>query len=66
MTEKRDEELLAEAYEVLDWRISELLKAGFSERLAVITALHEEIDLHQAIELVRKGCPPKIAFRILR
>jgi len=67
MTAKRDEEeSLDEAYEVLDWRIGELVNAGYPEKLAVIIALHTEIDLHRACELVKRGCPPKKAYRILR
>lgn len=50
---------------VLVWRYEELVRAGYTEREAMILSDQAEVDLHRAIELVRRGCPPKTAARIL-
>jgi hypothetical protein len=50
---------------VLRWRQSELLRAGYEERLALKLALRRHVDLHVATDLVRRGCPPDTAARIL-
>ena len=47
------------------WRTAELMRVGFAGDDAVALAARTEVDLHQAIELVRRGCPPELAFRIL-
>ena len=47
------------------WRTAELLRVGFAGDYAVALAARLEIDLHEAIELVRRGCPPELAVRIL-
>jgi hypothetical protein len=50
---------------VLDWRIEELLRAGFPELLALEIAATIEVDLHAALELRDRGCPAETAARIL-
>lgn len=50
---------------VVNWRAEELIRAGFDEFDALDLALERHVDLHQAIELVRRGCPPATAARIL-
>ena len=59
------------------WRTRELLRVGLAAddaialaaRLpgddAVALAARFDVDLHQAIELVQRGCPPDLAIRIL-
>ncbi len=47
------------------WRTAELMRVGFAGDDAVALAARTEVDLHQAIELVQRGCPPELAFRIL-
>jgi hypothetical protein len=47
------------------WRTTELMRVGFAGDDAVALAARLEIDLHEAIELVRRGCPPELAVRIL-
>jgi len=42
-----------------------LRSAGFSPALAGRAAADERLDLHAAIELVERGCPPRLALRIL-
>jgi hypothetical protein len=47
------------------WRTSELMRAGFAGDDAVALAAQFDVDLHEAIELVERGCPPELAVRIL-
>jgi len=55
----------AELRRVIDWRAAELRRAGFPEELAERIAQRPDIDLHHAVELVVRGCPPETAGRIL-
>jgi len=50
---------------VVSWRAEELIRAGFDEFDAIELAFERHVDLHRAIDLVRRGCPPKTAVRIL-
>ena len=47
------------------WRTSELMRVGFAGDDAVALAARFDVDLHGAIELVERGCPPELAVRIL-
>ncbi len=47
------------------WRTSELMRVGFPGDDAVALAARTDVDLHEAIELVQRGCPPDLAIRIL-
>ena len=47
------------------WRTSELIRVGFPGDDAVALAARFDVDLHEAIELVERGCPPQLAIRIL-
>jgi hypothetical protein len=47
------------------WRTAELMRVGFPGDDAVALAARLEIDLHEAISLVQRGCPPELAIRIL-
>jgi hypothetical protein len=51
--------------EVLRWRFDELRRAGFETDDALIVASAVQIDLHLATKLLRRGCPPQTALRIL-
>jgi hypothetical protein len=53
------------AARVLSWRVEQLIAVGFDSDAAFVLALDRSIDLHEATELVRRGCPPHTAFRIL-
>lgn len=53
------------AARVLGWRIEQLIAVGYDSDSAFVLALDRSIDLHEATELVRRGCPPATAFRIL-
>jgi rRNA processing protein Krr1/Pno1 len=53
------------AAQVLGWRVEQLIAAGFDSDAAFVLALDRTVDLHEAIGLVRRGCPPQTALRIL-
>jgi hypothetical protein len=47
------------------WRREALERAGYSPDSAAELALRADVDLHAAIGLVERGCPPDIATQIL-
>jgi hypothetical protein len=51
--------------DVRDWRGHVLRQAGFQDALARRLAADGEVDLHDVLELVDRGCPPELAARIL-
>ena len=56
---------LSESSRVICWRLAGLAEAGYPDESAAILATCSDIDLHQAIDLLRRGCPPETALRIL-
>jgi len=48
---------------VHNWRVSRLERLGVPGTLAEIYA--DRIDWHQVARLVRRGCPPELALRIV-
>ncbi len=54
-----------ELTEVLRWRFTQLCRSGYRPEDAVRVASHLDIDLHEALRLVRRGCPAETATRIL-
>ncbi len=50
---------------VLAWREHELIRAGYHPDDAFELACRPDVDLHGAIDLVRRGCPSSTALRIL-
>jgi len=48
---------------VHNWRVSQLTRLGIPGTLAEIHA--DRIDWHQIAGLVRRGCPPRLALRIV-
>lgn len=55
---------LDEAERVLLWRITRLVEAGYCDECAIEIAC-SSIDLHAAVDLLERGCPPETALRIL-
>lgn len=53
------------AQDVLVWRVARLLDAGFERGVAERLACDRRYDLHALLELVDRGCPPRLAARIL-
>ena len=53
------------APEIEAWRTDVLRQAGFEAPLARRLAANADVDLHDLLELVDRGCPPELAARIL-
>lgn len=51
--------------DVVTWRRCRLVEAGFPPSLAAAVAADRELDLHELLQLVDRGCPPELAVRIL-
>jgi hypothetical protein len=51
--------------DLLVWRIQRLRAAGFDPASAVLLAQDDDVDLHALLALVDRGCPPKLAARIV-
>ena len=47
------------------WRAEALERAGYSHLDAIELASRADVDLHDAIELLERGCPADLAARIL-
>lgn len=50
---------------ILRWRFDVLVRSGYDIASALMLAAHVEIDLHEASELARRGCPSATALEIL-
>ena len=50
---------------VVRWREERLLDAGYDTEAALVIAFDREVDLHLAVSLLKRGCPPDTALRIL-
>jgi hypothetical protein len=48
---------------VHNWRVSQLERLGVPEPLA--EAYADRADWHQVARLVQRGCPPRLALRIV-
>lgn len=54
-----DDDVLVE-----EWRLAQFKRMGFS--FSASRLLHEQdVDLHEAQDLISRGCPPHVAMRIL-
>ena len=47
------------------WRAAELERAGYEPTAAALLASRGDVDLHAAIDLLRNGCTPDLALKIL-
>jgi DNA-binding response OmpR family regulator len=47
------------------WRTEVLEREGYPRAVAVLIATHPEVELQAAVDLVRRGCHPELAARIL-
>jgi len=56
----------SEVERVERWRAEELERAGYNPEAAFELALRSDVDLHAAVALVERGCPPELALQILR
>ena len=50
---------------VTSWRAERLLRAGYDAEAALVLALDADVDLHQAVSLLERGCPADLALQIL-
>ncbi len=50
---------------VIEWRRDELMRAGYEPVAARKLAERQDVDLHLAVELLRRGCPALVALDIL-
>jgi hypothetical protein len=46
------------------WRVAQLTRLGIPKSLA--EAYADQLDWHQIARLVQRGCPPRLALRIVR
>lgn len=60
-----DLDLDAETERVLLWREEELERVGYGREMARDLAERTYVDLHLAMNLLRRGCPADTALRIL-
>ncbi|HUG36660.1 MAG TPA: hypothetical protein VML54_06900 [Candidatus Limnocylindrales bacterium] len=56
---------LDETAAILGWRYETLMRAGYSDREALLLATQDEVDVHLACDLLEHGCPTRTAIRIL-
>lgn len=47
------------------WRSEQLQQAGYAPWDALVLSGRSDVDLHLAIELISRGCPPLTALQIL-
>jgi hypothetical protein len=52
-----------EELRVHDWRVDRLTRLGVPGSLAEVYA--DRLDWHQVSRLVQRGCPPRLALRII-
>jgi hypothetical protein len=55
----------SERAKVESWRLHVLIEAGYPLPLAEKLAAALDADLHAAVELVGRGCDPRVAAEIL-
>ena len=54
-----------EIEQVERWRLESLERAGYDLEAAAVLAASHEVDLHLAVDLLRRGCPVDVALQIL-
>jgi hypothetical protein len=54
-----------EEQRIESWRMEVLERAGYDKRAAALLACRKDVDLHQAISLLQRGCSPELALDIL-
>lgn len=65
MTVEQLEERESTEQAVLAWRFEQLRRVGYDRREARLLSRRVDVDLHQAIDLLRDGCPRELALAIL-
>jgi hypothetical protein len=54
-----------ELHRIERWRHEELERAGYDAESALVLAASHDIDLHDAVNLLRRGCSVDLALQIL-
>jgi hypothetical protein len=66
MSQTRSDSRGARRARALDeWRRRRLTPAGFEPGLTAQLAVDADVDLHELLVLLDRGCPPALAARIL-
>ncbi len=65
MTARQLEQQALTIDDVIDWRFEQLVEAGYPPHKAWMLAEHRHVDLHQAVELLKRDCPAELALSIL-
>ena len=47
------------------WRHEELERAGYDPESALVLAASHDVDLHEAVRLLERGCTVELALQIL-
>jgi hypothetical protein len=47
------------------WRHQELERAGYDSESALVLAASHDVDLHDAVKLMKRGCTVDLALQIL-
>ena len=56
---------VSERDRVEQWRHEELERAGYDPESALVLAASHDVDLHEAVGLLRRGCTVDLALQIL-
>ena len=54
-----------EADRVEHWRHEELARAGYDAESSLVLAASHDVDLHEAVDLLKRGCTVDLALQIL-
>jgi hypothetical protein len=55
----------SEIERIENWRHEALRRAGYDRKSAVVLAASHDVDLHQAVDLLQRGCTVDLALQIL-
>jgi hypothetical protein len=56
---------VSEIERIEQWRHSELERAGYDPESALVLAASHDVDLHDAVDLLKGGCTVDLALQIL-
>jgi hypothetical protein len=57
--------LFSEIERIERWRHEELERAGYDPESALVLAASHDVDLHEAVGLLERGCSVDLALQIL-
>jgi hypothetical protein len=56
---------VSEIDRIEQWRHAELQRAGYDAESALVLAASHDVDLHHAVDLLKRGCSVDLALQIL-